>query len=272
MPSHARRLTAGAFFGLVFVCQPFAIAGENSWPAYNRSLKAQWGALEQDYAELDRHNLTQTGILDAETGSIRGLTLLGRWQSKNLPLWVQLSYGQHKGQTHYQGHIQNGTVLLPFKAKTGNRITHTTAAIGFPIAIAGGTAQVIPYIELGKNRWQRNLLQYKERYSTQTTGIGLLTQWRISKRWVLEAGAQLNRQHQATVRVDAFQFVSPYQSTQMRKFDLGLVFQINDRMHMGMHWSDNKFRSHPSEIINGLQAPPSRTQQQNLFFGIGWHY
>ena len=142
-PSHARRLTAGAFFGLVFVCQPFAIAGENSWPAYNRSLKAQWGALEQDYAELDRHNLTQTGILDAETGSIRGLTLLGRWQSKNLPLWVQLGYGQHKGQTHYQGHIQNGTVLLPFKAKTGNRITHTTAAIGFPIAIGKPMAAVV---------------------------------------------------------------------------------------------------------------------------------
>ncbi|MCO5109382.1 MAG: hypothetical protein M9929_00880 [Burkholderiaceae bacterium] len=246
--------------------------GEDFWPAYNRSISAELFTLQQDYVEFDEQGLTQNGILDSESGAIPGMSAQMRWQGKDIPLWAQLRYQRNQGRTSYQGHLQSGTFLVPFNAKTGNTIHQTAVAVGIPFQIRGNAVQVIPYVELAQNRWRRNLLQYKERYRTQTVDIGILTQWRLSNRWTAEAAASAGRQTEGRIHVDAFQFASGFQSSGARQLKLGLAFHIDSRMEIGAHWAYTRIRHHATEIINGMQAPPAMTRQHALELRMGWHY
>ena len=92
------------------------------WTAYNRAVGLSAAAIRQDYRETDTQGLTADGTLNTERGTVGGWGLQGRWQGHlgGLPLWAQADAQWAQDQTDYDGYLQSGSTLSPFKAKTGN--------------------------------------------------------------------------------------------------------------------------------------------------------
>jgi len=118
----------------------------SGFEANNRSISLQGLTLQQDYREIDTQGLTADGILNTEKGHWQGNALQARWQGQlpigttamatRLPLWLQAQTAQATGQTDYNGYLQSGNTLTPYRAKTGNTWRSHSVALGVPLALA----------------------------------------------------------------------------------------------------------------------------------------
>jgi hypothetical protein len=250
------------------------LCDEAFWRDHNRSLSLQAVALGQDYTEYDTQGLTTDGILDTEKGAIPGWGVQARWQGNvaGLPLWLQAGYQESRGQTDYQGYLQSGATLTPFSARTGNTLTEAGLALGVPLKWSGQDAQFIPYLEIGDQRWQRNLVGYGETYQSRSASLGLLTQWRFTPVWTFEASAEIGRLSHAHLNVPPLSFSADLDSAHRWRAGLGLNYQLAARVGIGAHWSQTRWRTQASDIVNGFQAPPARTRQDSLGVSLNWHY
>ncbi len=128
------------------------------WAAHNRHLSISATQLHQRYREQDTQGLTTDGTLNSERGNAPGTTLQGRWQgdlslvTHSLPLWLQASTTWVQGQTQYDGYLQSGSTLTPYRAKTGNTWRSHSVALGAAIAVDKRHAS--PVVRLFPH-WQR---------------------------------------------------------------------------------------------------------------------
>lgn len=259
------------------------------WATHNRHLSISATQLQQRYREQDIQSLTTDGTLNTERGSAPGYALQGRWQgdlplgSRSLPLWLQASATWAQGQTNYDGYLQSGSTLTPYRAKTGNTWRSYSLALGVPIALGQGQAgqaqwQVVPHLQWASTHWQRNLVQYGESYRHTSAGPGLLLQWAASPQWLLEAGAAWRKQSPVQVRVPQLGFEAQQSGGTQRILHLAAAWQPPSHWPAAEHWciaaqaQHSRWANGASPVVNGLQAPPNQHRQTQYSLGLVWRY
>ncbi len=195
--------------------QPVA---HNLW----RSLTLSHGITRHDYREPDP--LGRVDPLDSETGDIPTTQATLRWRGKltqALPEMVaqaQASYAQ--GQTDYNGYLQQGITLTPYQARTGNTFQDYHLRVGLPLNALTQpspshrwTQHIAPYLEQGWHHWQRNLAQYGETYTWQSTSLGVMALWSLAEsglpqgsRYTVEADISTGRTNHSHINAPALGF------------------------------------------------------------------
>lgn len=241
---------------------------------HNRSLSISAVQIQQNYQEFDRFGLTPDGIFNAEQGRLRGWSVQARWQGEaaGLPLWAQASMQRSTGQTSYRGYLQSSAGLTPYQALTGNALASQHFRIGLPWQTNGAGMQLVPYLDLSQQEWQRNLVQYSETYRYRGASLGLLTQWQATKYWVLEASYQKGRHTHASASVPSLGFAADLGRGQASQASLAASYKFSDAWSLLTQVSKDRYSNSESAITNGLQAPPSSTRQTSIQAALTWHY
>src|SRR5437762_3191086 len=73
------------------------------------------GLLRHRYHEADPAQFTANGILDTDQGTLPHVRIRARWQDDSLPLLVQASAQRSTGNAAYDGYLQQGGRLTPFR-------------------------------------------------------------------------------------------------------------------------------------------------------------
>ncbi len=257
------------------------------WDALNRNLSLHVSSTQQRYTELDTQALTTSGVLDRETGQSSGWGVQLRWQGQAgaVPLWLQADTGYSTGQTDYNGHLQRGNALTPYQAKTGNVWQSTSLRVGLPLTTDKlNSWQFIPYLDWTQQHWQRNLVQYGESYKQSKESLGLLVQWQPAwpallghvdqahKPWLLELGHQRSTSQRSHAAVPNLDFAASQETGPVHQTEVGLRYAITPRWQLQLRAQHTQSSTLASAVVNGLQSPPSQTQQTLLAIGLGWTY
>lgn len=190
-----------------------------------------------------------------------------------LPLWLQAQTAQVTGQTDYNGYLQTGNTLTPYRAKTGNTWRSHSVALGVPLTWSQAPHwQVVPYVQWASAQWQRNLVQYGETYRYRSTGLGLLLQWAVTYRLTFEAGAARRRQSLASVAVPAFDFAAQQGRGIETELSAAARWQLGSRWHVQASAASTRFRNGDSPVVQGLQAPPNTHRPLRYALGVGFVY
>ena len=250
-------------------------AQAHDWVTFNRSLSLHATARQQDYRETDTQGLTANGSLNTERGTVGGWGLQARWQGylRALPLWAQADAQWAQGQTDYDGYLQSGSTLTPFRAKTGNTWRSQSLALGVPLALgAGERFQFIPHLQWASQHWQRNLVQYGETYRHRSTGSGLVLQWAATESLTLEASAARRWQSRASVSVPAFDFAAEQGRATETELSAAARWRLSSRWHVQASAASTRFRNGTSPVVQGLQAPPNHHRTVRYALGVGIVY
>lgn len=257
------------------IALPMTTAQAMDWAAHNRSLSLHATATRQDYREVDTQGLTANGTLNTERGTVGGWGLQARWQGRmgGLPLWAQADAQWAQGQTDYDGYLQSGSTLSPFKAKTGNTWRSQSLALGVPLALgAGERFQFIPHLQWASQHWQRNLVQYGETYRHRSAGLGLVLQWAATERLTLEALAARRWQSRASVSVPAFGFAAEQGGGKEDVFGLTARWQAGRHWHLMAGARLLRYENGASPVVQGLQAPPNTHKTLRVESGVGLNF
>ena len=254
-----------------------------NWQKHNRFIGIEAVNIAQNYREQDTQGLTPDGVLNSETGTWRGTALQARWQGQlgAVPLWLQAQAVQASGQTAYNGYLQSGNTLTPYRALTGNTLQQTSVRVGLPIAVPvtipadEPALQLVPYVEWANRVWQRNLVQYSETYTHTTHSLGLLAQWRMfanHPQWVLEAGYQQGYQQSATLSAPSLGFAADLGAGVQTQSSLALHYRPMPAWSLYLQATQIDCTNGASPVVNGLQAPPSTKSQNTVGAGMVWNY
>lgn len=250
-------------------------AQSTNWAVLNRTVGLSASALQQDYREIDTQGLTATGTLNTERGTVGGLGVQGRWQGQlgGLPLWAQADAHWAQGQTAYDGYLQSGSTLTPFKAKTGNTWRSQGLAMGVPLTWERAPNwQAVPFVQWASQYWQRNLVQYGETYRHSTRSLGLLVQWQVAAHWLLETSHHQGSHQSASLNAPALGFVANLGLRHQTQNGLALRYRPDQRWSLQLQFVKTIYSQGASAVVNNLQAPPSTTRQTQLGVGLVWHY
>ena len=141
-----------------------------------------------DYTEYSVGVLgTPTGILDTETGNVPGY---GVSASMMKDLWLgndylALAYEHANGHTQYVGSYIGGGAYGSVVDTSGATLDDYNIRLGKGFAVKS-TTMLVPYIEIGHNKWYRGVND-GETYSHHYFGGGVLAQYSPSKKLVLSA-------------------------------------------------------------------------------------
>ena len=256
-----------------------AYAAADLWASHNRQLQIAALQTQQNYRETDTQGLTADGTLNTERGHWQGTALQGRWQGElalathSLPLWLQAQTAQATGQTDYNGYLQSGSTLTPYRAKTGNTWRSHSVALGVPLACPQAPHwQVVPYVQWASQHWQRNLVQYGETYRHNTRSLGVLAQWQPAPGWLLEASHQQGRHTRASLNAPTLGFAASQGLARQTQSSVAVHYQINPGWGLQLQAVQTTYTHGASAVINGLQAPPSTSRHTQLGAALAWHY
>jgi opacity protein-like surface antigen len=253
----------------------------STWPAHNRYLAIHLGQQQQNYRELDTQGLTGNGILNTETGNQQHLGAAISYQTTSGWLFG-LDAQRQTGATAYSGYLQAGNgSLSPYAASTGNVSTQYSVQIGYGLNASTWSAmpstwQVTPLLQLAQHQWQRNLAQYSEDYRHTSTAGGLRAQWQMQPGTVLEAQALLGRTQSATVSVPAFGFETTQNGGSYQQWHLGITQDLGaatghallNGWAIAARYAASQYSHGASDMVNGLQAPPSEHKPSVWTLGL----
>jgi hypothetical protein len=259
-----------------------AAQAQASLAAHNRTISLQALSLQQNYRETDTQGLTADGTLNTERGHWQGTALQGRWQGQltlgalathSLPLWLQAHTAQATGQTDYNGYLQSGNTLTPYRAKTGNTWRSHSVALGVPLAWPQApNLQVVPYVQWASQRWQRNLVQYGETYAHRTRSLGVLAQWQPAPGWLLEASHQQGRHTSASLSAPTLGFAASLGLAHQTQNTLAVHYLPSPSWGLQLQAAQTNYTHGASAVVAGLQAPPSASRHTQLGAALAWHY
>jgi hypothetical protein len=136
--------------------------------------------------------------------------------------------------------------------------------------------QVTPYIAYEYHRWVRDSI---ETYSHHMIGVGLLTQYALTPKLVIDAdigiGRTLGAQVQSRHGVDE-QLGSRF----IRSASIGIDYATSKRVHILASYQVKSFSYGQSETVEGTYAgmygswyePTSRTTEQTLSVGVAYAF
>lgn len=268
---------------LPVICAAPVNAQNPNWADYNRSISLQALSLQQNYRETDTQGLTVDGTLNTENGNWQGNALQARWQgqlplgtsnqSAHLPLWLQAQTAQASGQTDYNGYLQSGSTLTPYRARTGNTWRSHSLTLGVPMAWAQAPHwQVVPFVQWASQHWQRNLVQYGETYRHTTLSAGLLTQWQVAPGWLLEASHQQGRHTSARLSAPTLAFAASLGLGHQTQNTFAVHHRPSPHWGLQLHVVQTTYTHGASAVVGGLQAPPSASRHTQLGAALAWHY
>lgn len=269
-----------AIFGaLLFAASPLAAQpGETSWAAHNRTFTVNLGALQQDYTESDPYGLTANGTLDTERGTLNSAELGARWQAESLPLSLQATVRRSNGGTNYSGYLQSGSLLIPYKATSGNIMLDFAVRAGWPVA-QGASWQWVPFIEFQHHRWQRDLAQYTENFSHTAGLAGLQVQWRqradsetATGPWSFELEGAAGQILSANMEAASLGFNQPLGKRDLWQLGATLGYDLTPQWRISAAASTRRFGYGQSTLQGGVVEPSSHTLQTTFGIGLGWRY
>lgn len=254
-----------------------ATATLGSW----RSLTLSQGITQQDYREPDP--LGRVNPLNSETGSIPATRVTLRWRGQlvqalpELALQARASYAE--GQTDYNGYLQQGLTLIPYRARSGNTLQALSLRVGLPLN-AFTTHQwaqhISPYAEQSWHQWQRNLTQYGETFSWQSTSLGVMALWPLAdfglsqfSRFSLEADWAIGRTSSPHMAAPSLGFAADLGSANTRSAALALHYAATPIWLFGLRYEAQSMSFGSSPIGAGLQYPGGSTNTQSLEVSLG---
>lgn len=248
-----------------------------------RSLTLSYGSTRHHYREPDP--LGRVDPLDSETGSIPTTQATLRWRGKlaqalpEIAVQAQASYAQ--GQTDYNGYLQQGITLTPYRARTGNTLQAYSLRVGLPLNAftqQNWAQHIAPYAEQSWQHWQRNLTQYGETFTWQTTSLGMMALWPLAdlglpqfSRFTLEADLSTGRTRSPHIAAPALGFAANLGSTNTRRATLALHYATTPAWLLGLRYEEQSMSFGASPTVAGLQYPGSTNKTQSLAVSLS-HY
>lgn len=249
-----------------------------------RSLTLSHGITRNNYREPDP--LGRVDPLDSETGSIPTTQVTLRWRGKmtqafpELAVQAQASYAQ--GQTDYNGYLQQGITLTPYSARTGNTMQAYNLRVGLPLNAftqQHWAQHIAPYAEQSWHHWQRNLTQYGETFTWQTTSIGVMTLWPLAdlglsqfSRFSLEADLATGRNSNLHMAAPALGFAADLDSTSTQSAAVSLHYEVTPTWLIGLRYEAQHINFGASPTVAGLKYPSGRNSTQSLAASLGRHF
>lgn len=253
---------------------------ETLWTEQNRYIELAAGVHRQDYRERDTRGWTADGILNAETGEQRLLSLSLRWQGE-AGAWLSWETERQSGPTDYNGYLQGAFGLTPYRAHTGNVALSHTFQLGYALnqdswAALPARWQWVPMLHINRYRWQRDLVQYGEAYRYNTLAAGALVQWQARPGMVVETQAMWGRTQAASVEVPGLGFAASQPGGHSHEWrwgisqDLGVLSGGPELRgwRLAVHYVRSSYRHGASPVVNGLQAPPNQRSPVAFVVGI----
>ena len=240
-----------------------------------RSLTFSGGFDQYDYREPDPTG--RVNILDSETGNIKVTSATLRWSGELLPslpnLALQASHTYRSGETTYVGFLQQGSGLLPYAAKTKNKIEMSRLRLGLPVSFisAPSLAQpVIMYIEYNKNRWRRGLYQYEEVFRWSAYSFGATALWPLSKIGIpalsgltVELDASFGRTSGSTLTAPSLNFQSSLNEGISKQIAATIRQHVAIDFLIGLSFEVRRRDLGSSPRVNGLQYPGAHQTSKN---------
>lgn len=256
------------------------VPAKNLW----RSLSLSYGSTRHHYREPDP--LGRADPLDSETGSIPTTQATLRWRGKlaqalpKIAVQAQASYAQ--GQTDYNGYLQQGTTLTPYSARTGNTLQAYNLRVGLPLGAffqQHWAQYIVPYAEQSWRHWQRNLTQYGETFTWQTTSLGVMALWPLAdlglpqfSRFTLEADLATGRTRNPHMAAPALGFAADLGSASTHSAALALYYAATPTWLLGLRYEEQSMSFGASPTVAGLQYPGSSSNDQSLVVSLGRHF
>ena len=252
----------------------------NPW----KRLSISQGIARRHYREPDP--LSRVDPLDSETGSVPTTEIDLRWRGQlaqalpDLVLQAQARYTH--GQTAYSGYLQQGSILTPFTARTGNTLQALSLRVGLPLNALTRlpwAQHIAPYAEQSWHRWQRNLTQYGETFTGQTTTLGVMALWPLAElglpqfaRFTLEADFAVGRSRSLHINAPSLDFATDLPNTEDRSAALGLQYAVTPTWLIGLRYAAHRSSYGASPTVAGLQYPGSHTTRTSWVANLGYHF
>jgi len=264
-------------------CSASAFADEPITVA-NNELSLLIGVRDQVYHELDNYHQRGGEYLDSESGvqlAIRAAV------SRQGPLfgiddvYSAAALTVATGHTSYDGFAISQASPNGIGAPMQQNKIGATADIDLKVGRAFRVFdpqrfQVTPYIAYEYHRWVRDSL---ETYSNHMIGAGLLMQYAITPKLVIDAdvgiGRTLGAQVQSRHGVDE-QLGSRF----IRSASMGLDYATSERVHILASYQIKSFSYGQSKAVEGTYdgvygswyEPTSRTREQTFLVGVAYAF
>jgi hypothetical protein len=254
-----------------------------------RSLTLSHGMTRHHYREPDP--LGSVDPLDSETGSIPTTQATLRWRGKlaqalpAIAVQAQASYAQ--GQTGYNGYLQQGNTLTPYSARTGNTLRAYNLRVGLPLNAFtrqprgqyNWAQHIAPYAEQSWHHWQRNLTQYGETFTWQTTSLGVMGLWSLAdlglsqfSRYTLEADLATGRTRNPHIAAPALGFAADLGNASTHSAALALHYVATPTWLLGLRYEAQRMSLGASPTVAGLQYPGSNQSSQSIAASMSYQY
>lgn len=219
---------------------------------------------------------TQTGVLDTETGPVRGFALSVSSMKGAGNSFIQADVDISNGNTKYTGAFQGGVF--------GSVITTSTAKLinfnvrfgkGFPIL---DQFMLTPYAGFGHHEWDRGV-NYGETYTHFYYGIGLLGQYSPASNVVLSADALLGGTLGSYITVDSGPgfggFSGALGDSVLSRLGLSADYAFTKQLHGNIGFDYTKFSYGMSAVypVGGnfvAWEPDSKTNYTTFKIGMGF--
>lgn len=252
--------------------------------AANREVSLSIGAQQLDYIEIDDVGVTSDGVLDAERGGQPAAQFALGFQGDLAgldDLYARIEVASAQGKTQYQGYLQGGPELIPYTDSTRNRISDASARLGKVWSYPGDEAWAFtPYIQLGARSWVRaspKPFGYREDYSHQSAGLGLLTQW-AGERAVLSFDIGYAKMFNPRLNVNEFDVKLSLGRRDILTAGVGVDFSLGEFSHLLLNYQFTEFeygispQAYSPILDADLLEPNSKTKQHRLFVGFAFGY
>lgn len=253
----------------------FAVAGD-AIRAANNQITLSSGIQKMDYRELDQTGLTGTDTLDTEKGNQSGVALSISVQGDALipDGFLQVEGAYFKGKTNYDGYLQSGSTLTPYKTTSDLETTDVAVKLGKGFTFGNRREfQATPYATVGSYRWIRDSSSdpygYKETYKHAYAGGGLMFQVELNQRTVVKADYMISRMINPKMDSDLNGATYNLGKSNIQQFTVGLDYAVNRQLHVSAEYRNMQFKYGESPTVSGYYEPASETRRDLFFIGAG---
>lgn len=246
--------------------------------AANNQLRVSAAHQDFTYYELDEHKLTSNWWLDSEKGRQGGsaVTFSAQGQFAGIDnVYASLETASYSGETAYDGYLQGGTKLVPYKTTTKLETTDYQARLGVGATFGPANEfQLTPYGAIGSHEWLRDSSAdpygYAERYKHNFVGVGAMLQFAASPATVFKLDYLEGRTFNArmTLVADGTKFALGDKA--LRMVSVGVDHALTRNLHVHAEYRHTDFAYGESPVVNGYLEPSSETTRRQLFVGAGF--